>query len=471
MLFHSVQFLALLAVTFAVYWKVAKSRVARLSVLLLASVIFYAAWDARPLLLFTWYAIVNTLFTKGYARWPSPRVRKALLTLTVVNHLALLGLYKYADLFIGTWGWLGEKTGAWAAPDLWHLLLPVGLSFISFQAISYAVDVYRGQVEPKHGLFEQLVYLLFFPQVVAGPIVRSDALLERFDMEPWLTVDAGGRGLYRIAMGVAKKLLVADVLAVGLVDPVFANPHNYTSAECAVATFAYTFQIYFDFSAYSDIAIGAAALFGFQLPENFNKPYRATSLLEFWNRWHLSFSTWLRDYFYIPIGGNRVSKPKLLRNLFLVMALGGLWHGADWRFLLWGAIHGVLLMAWRTWWWIAGKPKGKAYFRVVGGFLVTMFFVVFARVFFRASDMAHAMAMFDQLLKFTPGLANVSLLVWVMLSLAVASHYVPDGFWSRLGEWFVWMPAPVRAVVLIALGLLIKRVASIETQPYIYFQF
>jgi alginate O-acetyltransferase complex protein AlgI len=471
MLFHSVQFLALLAVTFAVYWKVAASRAARLSVLLIASVVFYAAWDVRPLALFGWYAVVNVAFTKGFARWPSPRVRRALLTLTVVHHLALLGVYKYADLLLGTWGWLGEATGAWAAPALWQLLLPVGLSFVSFQAISYAVDVARGEVPPTHGLLDQLVYLLFFPQVVAGPIVRSDALLERFDMEPWLTVEAGGRGLYRIAMGVAKKLLVADVLAVGLVDPVFATPGNYTSAECAVATFAYTFQLYFDFSAYSDIAIGAAALFGFQLPENFNKPYRATSLLEFWNRWHLSFSTWLRDYFYIPMGGNRGSRLQVLRNLFLVMALGGLWHGADWRFLWWGALHGVLLMAWRCWWWAVGKPAHPSLARRAGGFVVTLSCVVLARVLFRAQDMAHAHAMVEQLLRFTPGLANVSPVVWVMLTLAVASHYVPDGAWSRLGEWFVWLPAPARAAVLVALGLLIKRVAGLEAQPYVYFQF
>ncbi|GMU58763.1 MAG: alginate O-acetyltransferase [Myxococcaceae bacterium] len=471
MLFHSVQFLVLLAVTFALYWAVAQSKVARLSVLLVASVVFYAAWDVRPLAIFVWYAAVNTLFTAAFRRWTGKGARKALLTLTVVNHLAVLGLYKYADLFLSTWGWLGEVTGAWKPPALLHLLLPVGLSFVAFQAISYAVDVYRGHVEPKYGFFEQLVFKLFFPQLVAGPIVRADALLERFDMVPWLTVEAGSRGLYRIAMGIAKKLLVADVLAVGLVDPVFANPGGYTSAECAVATFAYTFQIYFDFSAYSDIAIGAAALFGFQLPENFNKPYRATSLFEFWNRWHISFSTWLRDYFYIPIGGNRVSKVKVLRNLFLVMALGGLWHGADWKFLLWGAIHGVLLVLWRLWWWAAGKPQRAAVLRATLGFVVTMFCVVFARVFFRAQDMAHATAMFEQLVKFTPGLANVSALVWVMLALAVASHYVPDGLWTRLGEWFTWMPAPARAVVLIALGLLIKRVASIEAQPYIYFQF
>ena len=471
MLFHSVQFLALLAVTFGLYWAVAKHRVARLAVLLTASFVFYAAWDARPLLLFFWYALVNTAYTRAFARTASTRVRKALLALVVVNHLALLGVYKYADLFLGTWGWLGELTGAWTAPALWHLLLPVGLSFIAFQAISYAVDVHRGLVAPRHGLLEQLVYLLFFPQVVAGPIVRSDALLERFEWQPWLTVEAGGRGLYRIAMGVAKKLLIADVLAVSLVDPVFANPHAYTSAECAVATFAYTFQIYFDFSAYSDIAIGAAALFGFHLPENFNKPYRATSLFDFWNRWHVSFSTWLRDYFYIPLGGNRVSKPQVLRNLFLVMALGGLWHGADWKFLLWGAIHGALLVLWRLWWWVAGKPAKGAVLRPVAGFVVTMFCVVFARVFFRAADLAHATAMFEQLVRFTPGLANVSALVWLTLAAAVASHYVPNGVWDRLGEWFVWMPAPARAVLLIGLGLLIKRVASIEAQPYIYFQF
>ncbi len=333
------------------------------------------------------------------------------------------------------------------------------------------VDVHRGLVPPRHTLLEHLVYLLFFPQVVAGPIVRSNDLLERFEHEPWLTSHAGGRGLYRIAMGVTKKLLVADVLAVGLIDPVFAAPEKFTSAETLVATVAYTFHIYFDFSAYSDIAIGAAALFGFTLPENFNKPYRATNLFEFWNRWHVSLSTWLREYLYIPLGGNRGSKASILRNLMVVMVLGGLWHGADWRFALWGGIHGVLLVLWRIWWWWVGRPQAPSLWRIAGGFAVTFVAVVLTRIFFRANDVSHALTVFQQLLLFTGGLANVSTLVWVTLGVAAVSHYVPNDAWTKLGEVFAWLPPPLRAVALVALGLVVKSVATFEAQPYIYFQF
>lgn len=471
MLFHSVQFLLLLGLTFLAYWKVAKHRLARLLVLLGGSLLFYAAWDARPLLLFAWYAVVNHGFTLAWKRTASPRLQRLWVGVAVTNHLALLVFFKYADLLLSTWGWLGVKTGAWAMPAPLQLLLPVGLSFVAFQAISYVVDVHRGLVEPRHGFLEQLVYLLFFPQVVAGPIVRAPDLLERFEYEPWLTAHAGGRGLYRIAMGVTKKLLVADVLAVGLIDPVFAAPEKYTSAETLVATVAYTFYIYFDFSAYSDIAIGAAALFGFTLPENFNKPYRATNLFEFWNRWHVSFSTWLREYLYIPLGGNRVSKPKVLRNLMLVMVLGGLWHGADWRFALWGAIHGVLLVLWRLWWWQVGRPQAPSLWRLGAGFAVTFTAVVLTRIFFRATDVTNALAVFQQLLLFTGGLANVSTLVWVTLGAAVVSHYLPNDVWVRLGEVFSWMPPPVRAAALVALGLVIKAVATFDAQPYVYFQF
>ncbi|MBE2248394.1 MAG: MBOAT family protein [Myxococcus sp.] len=471
MLFQSVPFLVLMVVTFALYWSVAKHRVARLSVLLLASLTFYAAWDARPLLLFAWYALVNHGFTLAWHRVTTARAKRALVALAVTNHLALLGVFKYADLALSTWGWLGQRLDAWSPPAPVGFLLPIGLSFVAFQAISYVVDVHRGLVVTRHGVMEHLLYLLFFPQVVAGPIVRTQALLERFELVPWLTVEAGGRGLYRIAMGLMKKLLVADVLSTALVNPVFAAPEKYTSAEVLVAVFAYTFQIYFDFSAYSDIAIGASALFGFAVPENFNKPYRATNLFDFWNRWHISLSSWLREYLYIPLGGNRGSKVQVLRNIMVVMVLGGLWHGADWRFAIWGGLHGALLVAWRVWWWLSGKPEKTSALRVAVGFAVTFTAVVFTRVFFRATDLTNAFDVFAQLARLTPGLANVSPQVWATLGVAVVSHYVPDDAWERLGAFFVWLPAPARAAALVALGLVLKAVSTFEAQPYIYFQF
>lgn len=472
MLFHTLQFIVFLALSFALYWAVHRNKAARLSVLMVASLVFYSAWTPLPLLVFLWCATVDWLCTRGMQRTERQPVRKALLIVAVVSDLAVLSVFKYADLFYETAASLLAHVGVQVRYEPLGLLLPIGLSFVVFQAISYTVDVYRGEVKGERSWFEVVLYLLFFPAIVAGPIVRARDLLEKFDEVPRLPEDGGLQAVFRIATGMVKKLLIADLLATGLVDPVFTNPGNYTSAEAAVAAVAYTFQIYFDFSAYSDIAIGAAALFGFPLPENFRRPYLARNLFEFWNRWHISLSTWLRDYLYIPLGGNRVSKPKVLRNLMVVMVLGGLWHGADWRFAFWGLIHGVGLVVIRIWWWQrGGRPKTYTALAAARGMLVTFVIVVLTRIFFRAPDMDHAWQMFGRLLAFEGGLANVSTAVWVVLAIAALSHAIPLSLWTRSSELFARAPAPLRAAALVGLGLVIRQVTNFEVQPYIYFQF
>jgi alginate O-acetyltransferase complex protein AlgI len=367
-------------------------------------------------------------------------------------------------------GWLDSIE--WPPPPKpMGLLLPVGLSFVAFQAVSYVTDVYRGDASGRKSLYDHLVFKLFFPQVVAGPIVRAKDLMDQFDKTPEITPDEGSWGLFRIAQGVAKKLLLADVMAVALIDRVYANPQNFSSLECVLATTAYTFYIYFDFSAYSDIAIGAAALFGFKFPENFNKPYHGRNLFEFWNRWHISLSTWLRDYLYRPLGGNQGSKYQTLRNTMLVMTWGGLWHGADWKFLVWGGIHGVLLMLTRIKWWVFGKPKYEHWWQVAIGWSWMMFAVIFARVFFRADSTGKAFEVFAQMLKFSGSLANVSGLAWGGMAAALVFYFLPKPVFDFAGNTFVRLPVVARAAALVALGLAIRQIASFETQPYVYFQF
>ncbi|SEM30190.1 D-alanyl-lipoteichoic acid acyltransferase DltB, MBOAT superfamily [Stigmatella aurantiaca] len=468
----SLPYLVFLALTFALYWAVHRHRVARLGVLLAASVCFYVAWTPLPIIVFFVGAGFDHLVVKGLARAQSPRVRKALVTASVVFNLGLLGSFKYADLFRQTAQSLLAPLGVHIRAEPFGWLLPVGLSFLCFQAISYVVDVYRGKASAEHSYLEHLLYLLFFPRVVSGPIVRASALLERFKDVPTLSPEAGGRALYRIAVGLVKKLVIADVLGSGLVDPVFGNPEAYTSAECLVAAVAYTFELYLDFSGYSDVAIGAAALFGFEFPENFQRPYLARNLFEFWNRWHMSLSSWLRDYLYIPLGGNRRSKPRVLFNLMTVMVLGGLWHGADWRFAIWGAAHGVGLGLLRTWWWIrGGRPEDAGPVRIGVGILVTFTVVVLTRVVFRAPDLAHAGEFYARMALGMPGLDNVSGLVWAMLGVAVVSHMLPMRLFHDAGTLFVRMPVPVRAVVLVLIGLGIRHLSAVETRPYVYLQF
>jgi alginate O-acetyltransferase complex protein AlgI len=471
MYFHSLQFLAFLGIAFVAYWTVHRSKPARLAVLLVASLLFYAAWTPLPLVIFVSCAAVDHLVVRGMARFATARARKLLLAASIVSNLAVLGTFKYADLLYSSTAWILGHLGIAVRYEPLGLLLPVGLSFVVFQAISLTVDVYRGQVKPTFGYAEHLLYLLFFPQVVAGPIVRARDLLEHFDRQPALSADVGARALFRITAGLVKKLVIADVLAAAIVDPVFANPGSYTSAECAVAAIAYTLQLYFDFSAYSDIAIGGAALFGFPLPENFNKPYFARNLFEFWNRWHVSLSTWLRDYLYIPLGGNRVSRPRVLFNLMVVMGLGGLWHGADWRFALWGVIHGVGLIVTRVFWWWRGRPDSPGMARVALGWAATMLVVILSRVVFRASDLQTAGEMYRQLLELTPGLDSVSLTAWLVVGAAIALHALPHNVFELLTRGFVWLPVPVRAAALVAIGLAVRQVAATDVRPYIYFQF
>jgi D-alanyl-lipoteichoic acid acyltransferase DltB (MBOAT superfamily) len=471
MYFHSLPFIAFLIVAFAAYWSVHRNQTARLAMLLLASLVFYAAFTPFPLIIFASCAAIDFLVVRGMGRFTSTRARKLLLAVSVVTNLGVLATFKYADLLYSTSAWLLAQVGVSVRYEPLGLLLPIGLSFVVFQAISLTVDVYRGKVEPTFSYPEHLLYLLFFPQVVAGPIVRAKDLLDRFRQVPTLSAEDGARGLFRIVAGLVKKLVIADVLAAGIVDPVFADPARYTSAECAVAAVAYTLQLYFDFSAYSDVAIGAAALFGFSLPENFNKPYSATNLFDFWNRWHVSLSTWLRDYLYIPLGGNRVSRPRVLFNLMAVMALGGLWHGADWRFALWGAIHGLGLVVTRIFWWWRGRPDDPGVLRIAWGWTATMAVVVFSRVIFRADDVHLAAEMYAQLLAFTGGLANVSNIVWLTLLVAAALQALPHRAFELATRGFIVLPVPLRAAALVGIGLAIRQVGAAEIRPYIYFQF
>jgi len=472
MMFHGVQFLALVGLTFAAFWAVANHRWPRLVVLFVASLVFYSAWNPAPLLIFFGYCVVNWLCGHLLERMLDGPARKAVLIAALFFHLGILIVYKYLDLFLGSLESVASALSLTWRPEPLGLLLPIGLSFVAFQCISFIVDVYRRQTSGKRSLFHQVLYQVFFPQVVAGPIIRSKDLLEKLDAKPKVTAEEGAAALFRIAQGIAKKLLVADVLAVSFVDPIFTNPTNYSGLECVLATIAYTFQIYFDFSGYSDIAIGTGALFGFKFPENFNKPYHATNLFEFWNRWHVSLSTWLRDYLYRPLGGNQGTKGQTLRNLFLVMALGGLWHGADWKFLLWGSIHGCLLMIWRLVWWKNGKPKGAVGFgRKLLGWSLMFNAVVFARVFFRADTMELARTMFAQIFTFTTDLARISTMAWSAFAACVILYAMPKIVFDKTQWLFVESPVWLRTLALIALGLSIRQIASFESQPYIYFQY
>ncbi len=472
MLFHSLQFLLFLPVVFTLYWSAADRPWLRKLFLFIGSMIFYMAWNPAPAVLLIHLTTVDWLVGRWLARVETPWKRKAVVAISILNNLGLLGLFKYAD-------WITKSVVDGAALLGVHLvyqplglILPVGLSFIVFEGMSYSIDVYRRELKARSNWLDVAVFMTFFPHVVAGPIVRAADFLPQIDERPTLDDKTGARALFRIATGMFKKLVIADFLSANLVDRVFADPTNYSGLEVAAAVFAYTIQIYYDFSAYSDMAIGIAALFGYKIKENFNKPYLSKNLSEFWRRWHISLSTWLRDYLYIPLGGNRSTKARTLVNLMITMILGGVWHGADWRFALWGAVHGVGLSLNRIWWWWrGGPPKNPGTFGVVVSTLATFLAVMEARLVFRAKDIDYAKMMFWEQFKDSSNNPNLTPTLLLVLALAVVGHFLTHKTYGRLADVFARTPVVVRALVLVALALFIKQIASFEVQPFIYFKF
>jgi D-alanyl-lipoteichoic acid acyltransferase DltB (MBOAT superfamily) len=347
MLFNSFIFWAFFALVFSLYWK-ASHRWQNL-LLLAASYVFYGYWDWRFLFLLAASTTVDFFAGLGLGRAKRPGIRRLYLTLSVLTNLGALGFFKYYDFFATEFARLLQSIGFQADVRLLGIILPVGISFYTFQSLSYTIDVYRRKVQPIHQLTDFALYVSFFPQLVAGPIERASRLLPQVQSIRRFDVRAASEGLILISCGLFKKLIVADNLA-AIVNRAYSLPPADVSApEILVGTYAFAFQIYADFSGYSDIARGLAKLLGFELMVNFKHPYVATNPAEFWHRWHISLSTWLRDYLYIPLGGSRSGPLMTYRNLLLTMLLGGLWHGAAWNFVLWGAFHGLLLSIHRLW--------------------------------------------------------------------------------------------------------------------------
>lgn len=346
MLFNSSVFLVFFAVAFAAY--LTTSRWLRLQnlVLLTASYVFYGWWDWRFLGLIVLSTAIDYYAGKGMTNTADPVRRRRWLGLSCISNLGLLALFKYFDFFLGSLGDLLAMLGLEAALPSLHLVLPVGISFYTFQSMSYSIDVYRGHVGACRRPLDFALYVSFFPQLVAGPIERSSAFLPQVENPRTLTIRGLESGTFLVLWGLFKKVVVADNAAL-IANAAFADPSAHTGMELWLGALAFTIQIYGDFSGYSDMARGLAKMMGFELMVNFKLPYFAVSPSDFWARWHVSLSSWLRDYLYIPLGGNRGGAWKTYRNLMLTMMLGGLWHGAAWNFVLWGIYHGLLLVGHR----------------------------------------------------------------------------------------------------------------------------
>lgn len=336
MLFTSIEFFIFLPIVFALYWLLRKQLRLQNLLVVVASYVFYGWWDWRFLLLIAFTSLCS--YISGLIiekKW-----RKAALWTNIIVNLAILGLFKYYDFFAAE---LANLIGCSGDSVMLHLILPVGISFYTFQALSYSIDVYRGKLEPTHDTIAFFAYVSFFPQLVAGPIERATNLLPQFHKQREFNYSMAVDGVRQMLWGFFKKVVIADNCAI-YVDDIWGNVAGQSSANLAVAAALFSVQIYCDFSGYSDIAIGTAKLFGIRLMRNFNVPYFSRDIAEFWRRWHISLTTWFRDYVYIPLGGSRVNKVKIIRNTFIIFLVSGLWHGANWTFLAWGAFHALLFL-------------------------------------------------------------------------------------------------------------------------------
>lgn len=361
-------------------------------VILLGSYAFYAWWRVDFLLLFVAVTVWNYVIGLGIHRAGiGTAVARKWVAVGVAGDLATLAYFKYANFGVDSLNELLVAAGS-GPLEMANIILPIGISFYIFQAISYVVDVYRGDTEPTRRFVDFAAFIALFPQLIAGPVLRYKDLADQF-RERTHTLQKFGEGSMRFMQGFIKKVFIADSIA-PLADSAFALS-DPTMADAWLGILAYTAQLYFDFSGYSDMAIGLGLMMGFRFPENFNQPYISQSITEFWRRWHISLSTWLRDYLYIPLGGNRNSTFKTYRNLLLTMLLGGLWHGANWTFLLWGAWHGTLLSIER-WLGVSGNPAGFRWFRWASTFL----FVMLGWVTFRASNISEAFGFYGAMFSF-----------------------------------------------------------------------
>jgi alginate O-acetyltransferase complex protein AlgI len=473
-LFNTLDYAWFFAVVFVASWLLVRARRVRVVFLLLASYVFYAHWDYRFLPLIWGSSTADWLLGNAIARAPDERRRKLWLAATVALNLGVLGFFKYANFGIDSARSALQALGYQPPEVALRVALPIGISFFTFESMSYVIDVYRRHIEPHRSYVEYLTFVAFFPHLVAGPIVRPRDLLPQLAGAPRFSAEAAAEGLFLIAIGLVKKVAIGDYLALNLVDRVFDAPLGYSALECYAAVLGYSIQIYCDFSGYTDIAIGSALLLGVRFPKNFDAPYTAHDIVDFWRRWHISLSTWLRDYLYVPLGGNRRGRLRTYVNLILTMLLGGLWHGASWTFVVWGAFHGVLLAltrAFREWrsrsssGWLPPRLS-----RALGVF-VTFHLVSAAWIFFRSESFAKAELMFSRLGSLTTYHPNLDARVVLVLLFALASHFVPDRAFEGAKTGFSRLPAPAQAALLFGVLVLLKRVASAEAVPFVYFQF
>ncbi len=513
-----------------------KSRSLRSGYLFLASLFFYYKSSGFFFFILLFSTITDYLIGKWIYSSKDKTLRKMLVALSVVVNLSLLAYFKYSyfvvdsiNSMLGTNFHVVNYLAQWANGatgthfDVNQILLPVGISFFTFQTISYSVDVYRNETQPVNNLIDFGFYVSFFPQLVAGPIVRASGFIKQIYEDYHVSKAEFGWAVYIILKGLVKKIFIGDYIAVNFVDRVFSDPVTYSGFENLMALFGYSLQVYVDFSGYTDIAIGVALLMGFRLPQNFNSPYKARNVGEFWKRWHMSLSSWLKDYLYIPIGGNRNGSvfsylslgvilsiivllagelilipifagvallfallarifPGVKRhidtniNLMLTMLLGGLWHGASWQFIIWGGLNGVGLVVYKFWRKISPWENRSGWFNRVWKIAITFSFITFTRIFFRSESMNVVKGMMHQIgsgfkLSIIPDVLVAYKWVFLVMLFGFITHWLSQSWKDYVMNRFIAAPLWLKIIVSALVVIIVYQSISAEMQPFIYFQF
>lgn len=472
LLFNSGFFVYFIFFFILFYFLFRKNYKHRALVLTLFSLYFFYKASGSFVLLVIVSAVVDFGLSIYIYKTKNKALKKLLLALCIIFNLGLLFYFKYTNFFI-------ELVNSFSTEkfNLIHILLPIGISFYTFENLSYAIDVYKGEIKPEKSIVNYLLFLSFFPKLVMGPIVRAKDFIPQLKKEYYVSTTDFSKGFYLIISGLIKKLIISDYITLNLVDYVFDGPNLHNGLECLVALYGYAIVIYCDFSGYSDVAIGLSKWLGITIPPNFLSPYQSTSISEFWRRWHISLSTWLRDYLYISLGGNKKGKIRTNINLFLTMLIGGFWHGASWNFIIWGAVHGFGLIINKIWNAIFGKIKILPSFlsNLIYG-IITFHFVCFCWIFFKANDLETALTFINQIAyQFTLEGADVFFENYkypiIMIGIGFLIHFIPDNFADRFVEKQKNFPIVYHITVLFLFIFLYSYFKSTEAVLPIYLQF
>jgi len=489
LIFTRFYFWAFFAIVMAFYSVIYKKEKPRNAYLFIVSLFFYYKTSGLFFLLLIFSTIVDFFIGKAIYKSEVQRKRKLLVALSVAVNLSVLVYYKYSGFFTESFNyffnmqvepvdllakWTNQFAGTHFTID--KIILPVGISFFTFQTISYSIDIYRKKIKPVDSIIDFGFYVSFFPQLVAGPIVRASEFIPQLYKKYVLTKAEFGLAIFMIINGLIKKLVVADYIAVNFVDRVFSNPMTFSGFENLMALYGYSLQVYADFSGYTDIAIGVALLMGFRLPVNFNSPYKALHTGEFWKRWHISLSSWLKDYLYIPLGGNRHGKVRTNFNLMLTMLLGGLWHGASWQFVIWGGLNGLGLIVYKYWRRISPFKDNKTWAVRFYAIFLTFNFITVTRIWFRAQTMEAANSIMHQITN-AFNFAQIGEIIlaykniFAVMLIAMIIHWLPVKTKDAYKSIFINSPEWVKVASIMIAVFIIWQVRTADLQAFIYFQF